>query len=197
MVKTLDGTATCPKKYEKVEELVKMTKTQQEHIVKVPIVDDDEYNEDCDFYVEICNEDGVKLEGDDCSTRITIKDEDKPGEIGFEKKKYQVRRMDKYAYVQLVRREGSTGDAQCYCKTEQLTSKVNNQAEEYNDFLPFNDPVIFKNGEIEQVIKVQIFSQDEKVNNGEEGETQKKAEDEKDKSKDDGEEEQEQQTLVF
>lgn len=121
VVKTVDGTATAPKKYEKVEEIVRMTKTQNEHIVKVTIVDDDEFNEDLDFYVEICNEDGKKLEGDDCSTRITIKDEDKPGEIGFDKKKYSVRKMDKYAYVQLVRREGSAGEASCYCRTEVLT----------------------------------------------------------------------------
>jgi hypothetical protein len=46
VVKTLDGTATQPKKYERVEEIVKMTKTQNEHIVKVNIVDDDDYNED-------------------------------------------------------------------------------------------------------------------------------------------------------
>lgn len=46
VVKTLDGSATTPKKYEKVEEIVKMTKTQNEHIVKVNIVDDDDFNED-------------------------------------------------------------------------------------------------------------------------------------------------------
>jgi hypothetical protein len=149
VVKTQDGSATQPKKYEKVEEIVKMTKTQNEHIVKVTIVDDDDYNEDQDFYVEICNEEGRKLEGDDCSTRVTIKDEDKPGEIGFDKKKYTVRKMDKYAYIQLVRKDGSTGEASCYCKTEVLTKQVNNQAEEFTDFMPFNDPITFKNGETE------------------------------------------------
>ena len=46
VVKTLDGSAVAPKKYEKVEEIVKMTKTQNEHIVKVNIVDDDDFNED-------------------------------------------------------------------------------------------------------------------------------------------------------
>lgn len=195
VVKTLDGSATQPKKYERVEEIVKMTKTQNEHIVKVNIVDDDDYNEDQDFYVEICNEEGQKLEGDDCSTRITIKDEDKPGEIGFDKKKYTVRKMDKYAYIQLVRRDGSTGEASCYCKTEVLTKQVNNQAEEFTDFMPFNDPVTFKNGETEHLMKVELVNDEQDKPETATKKNDDDADKSNDKSKDN--EDEDDQKLVF
>lgn len=73
---------------------------------------------------------------------------------------------------------------------------MKNQASEYNDFLPFNDPVHFKHGETEQLIKVELVQPEQKI----EGVDEKtKKEDEKDasKSKDDGEEEEEDQKLVF
>ena len=65
MIKTVDGTATSPKKFEAKMENVKMNKSQNEHSFKIQIVDDDEYNPDLDFYVELCSEDGKRLEGDD------------------------------------------------------------------------------------------------------------------------------------
>lgn len=191
VVKTLDGSATTPKKYEKLEEIVKMTKTQNEHIVKVNIVDDDDFNEDQDFYIEICSEDGRKLEGDDTSTRVTIKDEDKPGVIGFDKKKYTVRRMDKYAYVQLVRKDGSAGEASCYCKTEVLTKQVNSQAEEFVDFMPFNDAYHFKSGETEHLVKVELVLEENGGKKEEKEEKDKSA----DKSKDN--EEVAEESLMF
>lgn len=65
LVRTLDGTATSPAKYKHMEEPVVLGKNQMEHIVKVEIVDDPEYHEDLEFYVEICTEQGKRMEGDD------------------------------------------------------------------------------------------------------------------------------------
>ena len=56
LVRTLDGTATSPSKYKHMEEPVVLGKNQMEHIIKVEIVDDPEYHEDLEFYVEICTE---------------------------------------------------------------------------------------------------------------------------------------------
>lgn len=104
--------------------------------------------------------------------------------------------MDKYAYIQLVRKEGSAGEASCYCRTEVLTKQVNNQAEEFTDFMPFNDPVNFKHGETEHLVKVELVMIDDAAKP--EG-TTKKAEEKdesRDKSKNDDEEDRE-DTLVF
>lgn len=56
IVRTVDGTACHPSKYKMMEEMVTLSKTQMEHTCKVDIVDDPEYHEDLEFYVEICTE---------------------------------------------------------------------------------------------------------------------------------------------
>ena len=117
ILRTVDGTATAPKKYQAMEELVNLKSTQSEYSFKVDIVDDPEYNEDLEFYVEICSEAGKRLEGDDTQTKITIKDEDEPGTISFDSRKISVRKIDKFAYIQLVRKGGAAGDISCRCQT--------------------------------------------------------------------------------
>lgn len=99
LIRTVDGTAVSPKKYAHYEELVNMGKGQTEHTIKIAIVDDPEYNEDLEFYVEICSEVGKRLEGDDTQTKVTIKDEDEPGTISFDSRKISVRKLDKFAYI--------------------------------------------------------------------------------------------------
>ena len=117
VVRTVDGTACHPSKYKMMEELVNLSKAQNEHTVRVEIVDDPEYHEDLEFYVEICTEQGQRLPGDDTQTKITIKDEDEPGTICFDSRKISVRKMDKFAYIQLVRKGGAAGDISCRCQT--------------------------------------------------------------------------------
>lgn len=159
MVKCIDGTATAGKKFKgPAEEMITMASNEQEHIVTIEIIDDDEYNEDLDFTIELVTEDGIRMEGDDTQARITIKDEDLPGTICFDKRKITVRKMDKFAYIQLTRKDGAAGDIQCYCKTESVAKEVNNQAEEFTDYMPFNDPIKFKHQETEKLIKVLLIN---------------------------------------
>jgi len=58
IVRTVDGTACAPSKYKAMEEMVTLSKTQMEHSFQVEIVDDPEYHEDLEFYIEICTEQG-------------------------------------------------------------------------------------------------------------------------------------------
>jgi hypothetical protein len=59
--------------------------TDTELKVYVEIIDNDEWEPDLDFLVELYDkETGKRLEGDDTRTRVTILDEDSPGIIGFE-----------------------------------------------------------------------------------------------------------------
>ena len=45
----------------------------------------------------------MRKEGSDTQCKVTILDEDNPGVIGFEKRTIKVRKMDKYAFVRVVR----------------------------------------------------------------------------------------------
>jgi hypothetical protein len=53
--------------------------------VKIAIIDNDEWEPDMDFHVEIYElETGKRFSGDDTRTVVTILDEDFPGTLGFE-----------------------------------------------------------------------------------------------------------------
>lgn len=53
--------------------------------VEIGIIDDDEWEPDEDFYVELYDRDTSKrIQGDDAKTRVTILDDDKPGFLCFE-----------------------------------------------------------------------------------------------------------------
>jgi hypothetical protein len=52
------------------------------------IKDDEDWEPDEDFYMQLYNADtGDELEGKDTKTRITIIDDDKPGQIYFQETK--------------------------------------------------------------------------------------------------------------
>ena len=54
-------------------------------IVYVPIIDNNEWEPDLDFHVELYDpETGKRLVGDDTLSKVTILDEDFPGTLGFE-----------------------------------------------------------------------------------------------------------------
>jgi hypothetical protein len=69
--------------------------------------------------------------------------------------------MDKAVYIQLVRKNGSAGDISCSFTTN-VVEDVNNQAEEYKDFLPKEERVTFKHQETEKLMKVELLDIQEK-----------------------------------
>jgi len=54
-------------------------------VVHVPIIDNEEWDPDLDFCVELYDlQTEERLPGDDTQCRVTILDEDFPGTLGFE-----------------------------------------------------------------------------------------------------------------
>lgn len=83
----------------------------------IAIIDDDEWEPDEDFYVELydaTNTDGLRLPGEDTRTRVTILDDDKPGMIVFKEKKL-VRHPsnESECVVEVSRVQGSDGKICC------------------------------------------------------------------------------------
>lgn len=112
-IRTVDGSAKDPKDYKKTEEIVKSESfkkigDQYTHVFTVPIVNDDEWNPDMDFTVELFNPNLVgvsqdKLEGKDTSCKVTILDEDKPGTIGFAETEIRVSQFAEELDIEIVR----------------------------------------------------------------------------------------------
>lgn len=84
-VRTVPDSAQSPKDYTHVDELIILKKRDKEpYIFKVEIIDDDEWEPDLDFFVELYDPNTMqRLPGDDTRTKVTILDEDFPGTIGF------------------------------------------------------------------------------------------------------------------
>lgn len=54
-MRTRDDTAISPKDYKEVVTEIKFGKRDTEKKVKIPIIDDEEWNPDLEFYVELFN----------------------------------------------------------------------------------------------------------------------------------------------
>lgn len=60
-------------------------KGEKEKTIKIGIMDDDDWEPDEDFFVQLYDPNGNgELQGQDCRTRVTIIDDDKPGQICFQ-----------------------------------------------------------------------------------------------------------------
>ena len=156
-VRTADETAKAPEDYEHLEREISMAKNEKETTIKVKIHDDDIWEPDKDFRVEICNkETKQKLEGDDTCCVVTILDEDQPGILGFQEKSIKVRKKDKFAYVKVVRTDGADGEISCNCSSVVLAD-IANQAKEFTDFKPHNERLVFGHQETEKMVQIELY----------------------------------------
>ena len=123
-VRTVDGEALAEDDYKPINEEVKFKSGQTYAEVAVKIIDDDQWEPDEDFYVELCDGPGVdakRLVGEDTRTRVTILDDDAPGMLVFdEKKAIRHPANEDECYVFVNRISGSDGVISCEYKTVPL-----------------------------------------------------------------------------
>lgn len=82
--------------------------------MKVPVIDDADWNPDLDFYVELFNiETEERLAGVDTRCQVTILDEDFPGVIGFQDTEVRVSVNAKEVTITIERFDGSAGEISC------------------------------------------------------------------------------------
>ena len=75
-------------------------------------MDDDSWEPDEDFWVQLFDpKTEIPLDGLDCKTKVTIIDDDKPGQVGFEQTDGNIKALstDDYAEIKLIRKNGSDG----------------------------------------------------------------------------------------
>lgn len=87
---TKDLEAEAGKDFDVVDEIITFGKGDTSKSIAVKIYDDDNWEPDEDFLIQLVDiETGEKLNGMDTETRVTIIDDDKPGQIAFENHNYQ------------------------------------------------------------------------------------------------------------
>lgn len=126
-VRTRDDTAVSPKDYQEVSTELRFGMRDTEKKIRIPIVDDEEWNPDLEFWVELFNpnltEQGVDdlLSGDDTRCKVTILDEDFPGIIQFGSTDIRVSKNTTELEIEIERVDGSDGNVGCMVSTEPLT----------------------------------------------------------------------------
>lgn len=164
-IRTKDMTATCPKDYQAEDKILTMGSNEIEMKFNVPIVDDEEWEPDLDFAIELYDpstEAAEILPGDDTRCIVTILDEDFPGTLGFDNTDISVQKGQKEIVVIVKRENGSDGTISCMIKTDAISEKKTpNSAVEFDDYCPMMNKIIFPHSETE--IRVPIPLVDKKV----------------------------------
>lgn len=115
-------------------------------IIKVEIIDDEQWNDDREFAVELYNPENNQAFPDrDATTNILIIDDDKPGNLAFENKKGQVRHVvsDEKCVMTVVRTGGADGKIGCKYTTRPLV-KNPRSADEGKDFKMIEGELVFE-----------------------------------------------------
>lgn len=156
-VRTVDGEAKEGDDYIKFNEVITFDKGMSEKSIKVGIIDDDDWEPDEDFYVELYEPEGQeRLEGEDTKCTVTIIDDDKPGVLSFENRTVKVVASDEKAIIKVTRANGCDGTITCKFKTIELDDTPHT-AEKNVDYEHTEGLITFKHTEIEQEIVINIL----------------------------------------
>ncbi len=157
-VRTIDAEAKAGDDYEKVEETLEFKSGETTKFIEVKINDDDNWEPDEDFFVQLYDADSrQELEGQDTRTRVTIIDDDKPGQICFqESKAIKAVASEGVAEIQIIRKNGSDGVVKVDYETIQL-DQTEHTATPGVDYTPGQGTLVFQQGETQQTINIKIL----------------------------------------
>jgi hypothetical protein len=169
-VRTVPDTAQPPKDYTHIDEVIHLAKRDVERKIKVPIVDDEEWNPDLEFWVELYDPEKYdpdkeageedRLPGDDTRCKVTILDEDFPGTIGFASTDVHVSKNQKEVEIEVERVDGSDGTISCWVSTEPLTEHASpTSAVEFEDYLPKHEKLTFRHNETSTRITIELVNE--------------------------------------
>lgn len=103
-VRTVDMTATSGTDYNSLDQSVHFDYNEMEKEVEVEIIDDDQWEPDVDFVVELYDLTSHKrLKGEDTLCKVTIIDDDEPGILSLHQRHLRVRGKDEIVVFKIVR----------------------------------------------------------------------------------------------
>lgn len=150
--------------YEAVDEVLVFAQGEDTKYIKVIINDDDNWEPDEDFYVQLYKPgtDNFELEGADTRTRVTIIDDDKPGQVCFEEKSIKALATEQFCMVKLIRKNGSDGVVTVDYETIQL-DESSHTATPGVDFHHTSGTVTFQHQIASAEIKIEIIQKPDEV----------------------------------
>lgn len=161
-VKTVDAEAKAGEDFEAVDRVLEFRNGESQQQVDIIIHDDDNWEPDEDFFVQLFDPmNDSELEGQDTKTRVTIIDDDKPGQICFEEPKgVKAAANEEFAEIVILRKNGSDGIVTVDYDCVQLDSS-DHTATPYKDYEPQKGTLTFQHGETKKSVQVKIIPKGE------------------------------------
>ena len=162
---TIDGDAKAGEDYNAFDGNLEFANGESTKTFDVVINDDDNWEPDEDFFVQLYDPNSnEELVGQDTKTRVTIIDDDKPGQICFENTKgIKVAPTEETCEIKVIRKNGSDGRVTVDYETVQLGHQEH-VAQAGKHFEECRGQLVFENQETEKSVWVKILA-----TNGDEG----------------------------
>ncbi|XP_033124004.1 sodium/calcium exchanger 2-like isoform X2 [Anneissia japonica] len=156
LYETRDGSAKNGTEYEYTKGKLDFGENESQKSVSIPIINDNQYENDMEFYVILKSPEGVHAKGlgDPSIARVTIIDDDEPGEFSFDKAAYSA---DANGVIRatVVRSKGSDGDVTLQYYTLD-GSALGGDSVRTADFKKVSATLSFKHGETSKQIVVHV-----------------------------------------
>lgn len=161
-VRTRDDTATKDDDFIAIDEIVSFGQGEAFKEIEIRIIDDHGWEPDEDFYVELYAADGKngdKLAGRDTEVRITILDDDKPGQLAFANPTVRHAATHSDCVINVKRIHDADGEVTVKYKTIEIDSGERT-ARAGVDFEKTENTLVFKHNETQKEIVVKILSKE-------------------------------------
>ncbi|XP_074650756.1 sodium/calcium exchanger 1-like [Tubulanus polymorphus] len=151
---TREGSAKYDKDFKKTSGTLVFEENQFRHTIQIPIINDNQYEPDTEFFIILKNPQGDAGIGEPSITRVLIIDDDEPGEFSFDKPSYTADLKRGKLIARVVREKGSDGTVSIDYSTIDGTAKGGESLTDGIDFISTSGKLTFKHGETSKTITI-------------------------------------------
>ncbi|XP_071488662.1 sodium/calcium exchanger 3-like, partial [Diadema antillarum] len=153
---TRDGTAKKDTEFSFTQGQLCFKETEWKKTITIPIINDNQYENDMEFYVILKSPEGGGVLGDPSVTRVTIIDDDVPGEFSFESPTYTADLEKGVVSATVTRTKGFDGTVTLQYATMDGTAKGSVNMEGEADYKSMSGTLCFKHEEKSKTIEVPV-----------------------------------------
>ncbi|XP_070172877.1 sodium/calcium exchanger 2-like isoform X9 [Littorina saxatilis] len=153
---TREGSAKSGKDFKNTQGTLTFDENEYRKVITVPIINDNQYEADVDFYILLKNPAGGGGLGDPSIARVTIVDDDDPGEFLFEEPHYHADMKSGKVTVRVIREHGFDGKVTLEYSTIDGTAVGGNSLGTAVDYIECHGELVFEHGETTKTITVDI-----------------------------------------
>ncbi|XP_050401671.1 sodium/calcium exchanger 2 isoform X6 [Patella vulgata] len=153
---TREGSAKPGKDYKYTTGTLIFKENEYKRTLLIPIINDNQYEADVDFYVILKNPKGGGGLGDPSVSRVTIVDDDEPGEFLFEEPHYQADMKKGQVTVKVMREHGYDGKVTIEYSTIDGTAHGGERLKPGVDYIVANGTINFSHSETSKTFSIPV-----------------------------------------